>query len=108
MVVNYLICQKTGWHKKAEPVLGCFPKHTIQKQTNRLTVQGQNNYTEQLQKQYIIIIQVQKHNNKIITITWRITGIIIYKNNDKVTDRRGQSNSYWVYEQVHYSTKKLC
>ena len=42
----YLICQKTGWHQKAKPVPGCFPNHTIQKQTNRLTVQGQNNYTE--------------------------------------------------------------
>ena len=48
----YLICQNTGWHQKAKPVLGCFPKHTIQKQTNKLRVQGQNNYTEQLQKQY--------------------------------------------------------
>ena len=74
-----MICQKTGWHQKAKHVLGCFPKHTIQKQTNRLTVQGQNNYTEQLQKQYITIIQVQKHNDKIITITWTITRIIMYK-----------------------------
>ena len=44
------------------------PKHTIQKQTNRLRVQGQNKYTEQLQKQYIPIIQVQKHNDKMIII----------------------------------------
>ena len=48
----YLICQHTGWHQKAKPVLGYFPKHTIQKQTNKLRVQGQNNYTEQLQKLY--------------------------------------------------------
>lgn len=47
-MIIYLICQNTGWHQKATPVLGCFSKHTIQKETNRLTVQDQNNYTEQL------------------------------------------------------------
>ena len=49
--IFYLICQK------AKPVLVCFPKHTIQKQTNKLRVKGQNNYTEQLQKQYSCHIQ---------------------------------------------------
>ena len=44
---------KDRWHQKAKPVLGCLPNHTIQKHRNRLTVKGQHNYTEQLQKQYI-------------------------------------------------------
>ena len=68
IIIIYLICQKTGWHQNAKPVLGCFLNHAIQKQTIGLTVQGQNNYTEQLQTLYVKIIQVQKHNKKIITI----------------------------------------